>query len=37
MNAAGLGTVEALDDAAIVARCAALPVGTIAVVRVFPR
>jgi len=36
MNAAGLGTVEALDDAAIVARCAALPVGTIAVVRVFP-
>jgi hypothetical protein len=35
MNAAGLGSVEALDDAAIVGRCAALPVAWIAVVRVF--
>ena len=36
MNAAGLGPVEGLDDAAIVGKCKGLPVGAVAVVRVFP-
>ena len=36
MNASGLGSVEGLDDAAIVGKCKALPVGAVAIVRVFP-
>lgn len=36
MNASGLGPVDGLDDAAIVKKCAALPVESIAIARVFP-
>ncbi|MFH0900293.1 MAG: hypothetical protein V2A73_06665 [Pseudomonadota bacterium] len=36
MDDAGLGSMESLDDAAIVARCSYLPITHVAVVRVFP-
>ncbi|MFH0902813.1 MAG: hypothetical protein V2A73_19455 [Pseudomonadota bacterium] len=36
MDDAGLGSMESLDDAAIVARCSYLPITHVAVVRIFP-